>query len=66
MPERMPTEMAFDSDFLGLWFQVRLVERTRMVNADGFQGTFSCKRMRLAQGNRQFTSSGDRGFGEFP
>jgi len=22
--------------------------------------------MRLAQGNRQFTSSGDRGFGEFP
>jgi len=27
MPERMPTEMAYDSYFLGRWFQMRLVER---------------------------------------
>src|SRR5213592_2513085 len=28
MPERVPTEMADDSDFFRRWFQVRLVERT--------------------------------------
>ena len=27
MPERVPTEIAHDSDFLARWFQVRLVER---------------------------------------
>jgi hypothetical protein len=32
----MPAEMAHDSDFLGCWFQVRLVERTRPVRQFAF------------------------------
>jgi hypothetical protein len=36
MPERVPTEMAQDSDFLGRWFQVRLVERTWPVRQFAF------------------------------
>jgi hypothetical protein len=31
MPERVPTEMAHDSDFFRRWLQVRLVQRTRPV-----------------------------------
>src|SRR5438309_2202552 len=31
MPERVPTEMAHDSDFFCRWLQVRLVQRTRPV-----------------------------------
>ena len=31
MPERVPTEMADDSDFFRRWLQVRLVQRTRPV-----------------------------------
>ncbi len=39
MPERVPTEMAYDSDRLGRWFQARLVANlapeTRLAeNAD--------------------------------
>jgi len=36
MPERVPTEMAHDSDFLGRWFQMRLAERTWPVRQFAF------------------------------
>ena len=36
--ERVPTEVAHDSDFLGGWFQVRLVERTWPVRQLAFAG----------------------------
>ena len=45
MPERVPTEMAYDSDCLGRWFQARLVANLAPGNKAGrkcgLQLTFS-------------------------